>query len=166
MQIGIHHSIVCVSAHIALRISLPLCQPVNCIFWPTLNWLVAASELHDRAPCCTTERSYCPFPCSVAYILHHMAKKYINSSCDAWGGGCPSTLDRLWLLDSLDTWDSMIVTKNREPNYCHYLLHHLPVQYLSTMFGIFMIGILALWIYDFACILQKYSRILNGGRHT
>ena len=43
----------------------PLCQPVNCIFWPirTLNWLVAASKLHnDRALCCTAEWPYCPFP--------------------------------------------------------------------------------------------------------
>ena len=50
-----HHSIeICVSTHIALRISLPLRQPVNCIFWPirTLNWLMAAIELHNnRAPC-------------------------------------------------------------------------------------------------------------------
>ena len=40
-----------------LRISLLLWQRVNCIFWPirTLNWLVAASKLHDRAPCCTAE---------------------------------------------------------------------------------------------------------------
>ena len=126
------------------RISLPLCRPVNCIFWParTLNWLVAAGKLHNqKAPCCTANWPYCPFACG--YILHHMAQKYINSSCDAWGGGGGSTLDRLWLLDSLGTWDSMIVTKNREPNYCHYLLHYLPVQYLSIMFDIFIIAILA-----------------------
>ena len=59
------HSIeVCVSSHTALRISLPLCQPVSCIFWPVrmLNWLVAASQLHNiRAPCCTAEWPYCPF---------------------------------------------------------------------------------------------------------
>ena len=65
-QLKFVHSIeVCVSTHIALRISLPSCQPVNCIFWRkrTLNWLVAASKLHnDRASCCTAEWPYCPFP--------------------------------------------------------------------------------------------------------
>ena len=56
---------VCVFTHIALRISLPLCQPVNCTFWPlrTLNWLVAANKLHnDRAPCCAAEWPSCSFP--------------------------------------------------------------------------------------------------------
>ena len=57
-QSGLYHSIgnrqwghsmeVFESTHVALRISLPLSQPVNCIFWPIgmLNSLVAASKLH------------------------------------------------------------------------------------------------------------------------
>ena len=37
---------VLVSTHIPSGISLPLCQPVNCIFWliKTLNWLVVATR--------------------------------------------------------------------------------------------------------------------------
>ena len=48
-QLG-HLFEVCVSAHVALRMLLAFSQPVNCIFWPikTLNWLVAASELHKH----------------------------------------------------------------------------------------------------------------------
>ena len=66
-----HSTEVCVSMHIALCISLPLCQPVHCIFWPIrmLNWLVAARKLHnDRVTCCTAEWPYCPFP-----ILWHQS---------------------------------------------------------------------------------------------
>ena len=42
---------ICVSTHVALRIALPLWQPVNYMFWSmrTLNWLVAASKLHKSA---------------------------------------------------------------------------------------------------------------------
>ena len=49
------------STHVALRTSLTLCQPVNCIFYPikTLKWLVAASKLHNvRASCFTAESPF------------------------------------------------------------------------------------------------------------
>ena len=50
------------ATHIALRMLLTKSQPLNCIFWSmrTLDWLFAASRLHnDRAPCCTAEWPYC-----------------------------------------------------------------------------------------------------------
>ena len=50
------------------------------------------------------------------------------------------------LLDTSDSCDSEIVTMTRVRNYCHYLLHHLHVQYLSIMFDIFIIA-LALWMH-------------------
>ena len=37
---------------------------------------------------------------------------------------------------------------------CHYLLHHLHVQYLSIMFDIFIIA-LALWMYDHAFTMMS-----------
>ena len=50
------------------------------------------------------------------------------------------------------------------PNYCHYLLLHLHVQYLSITFVIFIIA-LALWMYDHAFIMQKlllyFERLLS-----
>ena len=55
------------STHIALRVSLTSCQPVNCIFWPirTLNCVVAASKLHNKTPCCTAE-----WPIRYTVIVH------------------------------------------------------------------------------------------------
>ena len=53
---------------------------------------------------------------------------------------------RCGYLDTLGTCDSVIVTMTRVLNHCHYLLHHLHVQYLSIMFDIFIIT-LALWMY-------------------
>ena len=50
----------------------------------------------------------------------------------------------------------------RVPNYCHYLLHHLHVQYLSIMFSIFIIA-LALWMYDHVFIVQKLLLYFEGG---
>ena len=52
------------AAHVALRTLLAFSQPVNCIFWPIgmLNWLVAASKLHNhRETCCTAEWPFYSF---------------------------------------------------------------------------------------------------------
>ena len=69
-----------------------------------------------------------------------------------------------WSLDSSDTCDSVIVTTIRLLNYCHHLLHHLHVRYLSIMFDIFIIA-LVLWVNDHAFILQKlllyFERLLS-----
>ena len=53
----------------------------------------------------------------------------------------------MWSPDTLDTCDSMIVAMTRKPNYCHYLLHNLHVQYPSIMFDVLIIA-LALCTYD------------------
>ena len=57
---------------------LAFSQPVNCIIWPikTLNWLVAASQLHKhRGTCCIAEWPYCPFAilCLHAKSLVHFS---------------------------------------------------------------------------------------------
>ena len=55
----------------------------------------------------------------------------------------------------------MIVTLTRIINYCHNLVHHLHVWYLSIMLDIFITA-LAFWMYDHAFIAQKLLLYFKG----
>ena len=62
--------------------------------------------------------------------------------------------------DTLGTCDSVIVTMIRELNHCHYLSHHLNVQYPSIMFDIFIIA-LVLYMYDHAFVVHDQKLLIT-----